>query len=396
MIPLQLSWSVIPQQRSYMETYTSPEVEPTSPPVVLDADAQLAAVAAQLNAGTQPSVVTVRTFLSWFGIQRRGYYKVREIRAALRKAGLLTVPDFESAYIDSAMTFALPPVSGTGAVAPPPLTVSGSAAVAVSLSVATADGVAVPALLGGATADPTYRIGKLAAANKPPISVKPGASVQEAVTLLLSHDFSQLPVMQSEYSVKGMVSWASIGSRLALGQKGDTVDDFIETPIEFSADASLFAVIGTIVGKDYVLIRGEKNKITGIVTTSDLSVQFGQLGEPFLLLGEIENHVRRLIDGKFTLDEVKQARDPADADRDVKSVADLAFGEYVRLLSKPERWNKLNLSVDRSVFVKQLDQVREIRNDVMHFDPDGVDNEDLATLRRFGRFLATLQELGAT
>lgn len=379
-----------------MESHPPSPNEANPSPEMPDANGQLAGVAAQLKAGAQPSPVAVRTFLSWFGIQRRGYYKIREIRAALKKANLLTVPDFESAYIDAAMTFALPPVSSGGAAALPPITVSGSAGASVSLSMATVDGVAIPALLGGATADPTYRIGKLAAANNAPIGVKPGASLQEAVTLLLSHDFSQLPVMQSEYSVKGMVSWSSIGSRLALGQKGDMVDDFIETPIEISADASLFTVIGTIVGKDYVLIRDAKNKITGIVTTSDLSVQFGQLGEPFLLLGEIENHVRRLIDGKFSVEDVKAARDPADEDREVKSVADLTFGEYVRLLSNPQRWSKVKLSVDRSVFVRQLDQVREIRNDVMHFDPDGVDDEDLITLRRFGRFLATLQELGAT
>jgi hypothetical protein len=32
----------------------------------------------------------------------------------------------------------------------------------------------------------------------------------------------------------------------------------------------------------------------------------------------------------------------------------------------------------------------------MHFDPDGVDEDDLGALRRFGRFLVRLQELGAT
>jgi len=379
-----------------MESDTS-SVDGMSPsPEMPDANGQLGTVAGQLKAGVQPSPVTVRTFLSWFGIQRRGYYKVQEIRTALKKANLVTAPDFESAYIDAAMTFALPPVSLPGTAAPLPITVGGGAGVSMGVSLAAAEGMTIPAMLGGATADPTYRIGKLAAANNPPIGVKPGASLQEAVTLLLSHDFSQLPIMQSEHSVKGMVSWSSIGSRLALGQTGNKVDDFIETPVEISADASLFAVISTIVGKDYVLIRDAKNKVTGIVTTSDLSLQFGQLGEPFLLLGEIENHVRRLIDGKFTVDEVNAARDPADADREVNSVADLTFGEYVRLLSSSERWGKLKLSVDRSVFVKQLDQVREIRNDVMHFDPDGVDDQDLITLRRFGRFLATLQELGAT
>jgi hypothetical protein len=41
--------------------------------------------------------VTVRTLLSWFGTERRGYWKVREIRKALNKLKLRTEPDFEEA-----------------------------------------------------------------------------------------------------------------------------------------------------------------------------------------------------------------------------------------------------------------------------------------------------------
>jgi len=52
------------------------------------------------------------------------------------------------------------------------------------------------------------------------------------------------------------------------------------------------------------------------------------------------------------------------------------------------------LGVDRVVFGKGLDEVRRIRNDVMHFDPDGLSDEDLATLRRFVQFLQGLREIG--
>jgi CBS domain-containing protein len=358
---------------------------------IIDPHTQLAFVAAQLHdSGT--TAVSVRTFLSWFGAYRRGYYKVKEMRRALAVAGLETVPDFESAYIDSLISFVNASGSGMG-----DSTDGGASGIP---SDAMPDARALPptpaVMLSGASADPTYRIGKLAAANHVPTSVKPESSLQEAVTLMLSHDYSQLPVMQSEFTVKGILTWTGIGSRLALNQSGDTVTEFMDPAQEISADTSLFAAISTIVSNQYVLIRDSKNSIAGIVTTSDLSLQFGQLGEPFLLLGEIENHVRRLIDGKFTVDEVKAARDPNDIEREVKSVADLTFGEYVRLLAEPERWIKLGLAVDRAVFTKQLEQVRGIRNDVMHFDPDGVSTEDMSTLRRFGRFLAILQHLGAT
>jgi CBS domain-containing protein len=295
-------------------------IAPTTVPTI-DAAAQLAAIKTQLKSNNDASPVTVRTFLSWFGIHRRGYFKVRIIRAALKDAGLKTVPDFESAYIDSPITFELASVTGSSNVAVQ-IGVSGTASVSMVASLAAAEGIAIPALVGGSTADPTYRIGKLAAANKPPISMKPEGSLQEVVTLLLSNDFSQVPVMQSDYSVKGMVSWKSIGSRLALGQDGTKAEDFMEPAVVISSDASLFAVIGRLLGRVCPHSR-RKNRIIGIVTTSDLSVQFGQLSEPFLLLGEIENHVRRLIDGKFTLEEVKAACDPGDPSREVTSVADL-------------------------------------------------------------------------
>jgi hypothetical protein len=58
---------------------------------------------------------------------------------------------------------------------------------------------------------------------------------------------------------------------------------------EISVNAPLFEAIHSIVEHDCVLVRAVNKKICGIVTTTDLSMQFAQLGEPFLLLGQIEN-----------------------------------------------------------------------------------------------------------
>ena len=90
------------------------------------------------------------------------------------------------------------------------------------------------------------------------------------------------------------------------------------------------------------------------------------------------------------------AVDPADAPREIERVSDLTFGDYVRLLQKPERWAKLGLSIDGSVFVEQLEKVRAIRNDVMHFDPDGIPPDDMEALRDFARFLQRLQTMGVS
>jgi hypothetical protein len=47
------------------------------------------------------------------------------------------------------------------------------------------------------------------------------------------------------------------------------------------------------------------------------------------------------------------------------------------------------------ILLKELDEVRRIRNDVMHFDPDGIGDGDLAVLRKFVLFLRRLRELSS-
>jgi CBS domain-containing protein len=239
--------------------------------------------------------------------------------------------------------------------------------------------------------DPINRISRLPASTCKPLSVSPVTKLEEAITHMLSNDFSQLPVMTNERDVKGMITWASIGSRLAMGKNCSVAREVMEQHHEIRSDASLISAIGFIAEHQYVLVRGHDQKITGIVTASDLSLQFQQLVEPFLLLGEIENHVRRVISQRFTPTELESAKDPTDTKRVVTSVADLTYGEYKRLLENPERWDKLNITVDRKTCMEKFESVRRIRNDVMHFDPDGIPEKDLMTLREFARFLQRLQ-----
>src|ERR1035441_8516481 len=187
----------------------------------METQSRLLAIAEELRQGKTVNPVTVREFLLWFGAQRRGYWIVASIREALDAAKLLTEPDFESAYIDSPVTFKLAAQSSgpseeskdtTQMATSPPLSLSASSVP-----------VAPPSY-----ADPTYRVSKLAAANKPPVSVAPDATIQEAITLMLKNDFSQLPVMSGERDVRGVVSWASVGTRLALGKNGTTARELMD------------------------------------------------------------------------------------------------------------------------------------------------------------------------
>ncbi|MBX3269761.1 MAG: hypothetical protein KF729_05850 [Sandaracinaceae bacterium] len=50
-------------------------------------------------------------------------------------------------------------------------------------------------------------------------------------------------------------------------------------------------------------------------------------------------------------------------------------------------WRKVGLPLDRATFVRELDEVRQIRNDVMHFDPDGLSDEQRRRLKELGELM---------
>src|SRR5262245_42208792 len=114
-------------------------------------------IANQLRQKKEVQSVTVRGFLGWYGAQRRASWIVWFIRQELDKAGLKTDPDFEAAYIDSLIRFLLA-TDSTEEDAQSQGIPEGSSGAGLTTA-ATASGIT-------AYADPTYRISKLAAANK--------------------------------------------------------------------------------------------------------------------------------------------------------------------------------------------------------------------------------------
>src|SRR5262249_10908577 len=131
---------------------------------------RLSEIARALKSSDTVPAVRVRSFLGWFfGTQRRGRWIVSYIRERLDEAGLRTVPDFESTYLDADMKFEL-------ATAQRHFDGPLHAEVAETVTVKDhAEVRVVPATF----ADPTYRISKLSAANRRPASVRPDSSLME-------------------------------------------------------------------------------------------------------------------------------------------------------------------------------------------------------------------------
>jgi CBS domain-containing protein len=346
--------------------------------------AQLTDVAERVKQGQSPSA-TVREFISWFwGSKRRGSFIVSIIRSSLAETKLKTSPDFDATYLDGMITFASEDALATGQLE------SGDMGVSSGESM-----VMVDATSEARKVDPSYRVARLKSARNSPAAVTPDTAIAAAITLMMKHDFSQLPIISGERTVKGVISWKSLGKRLAMGKKCNTVREAMEPVHVIELETSLFEAVGLIAKHDCVLVKDESNRVCGIMTSYDVSETFVELGEPFLLLGEIENLIRGMMDGRFTKLDLDKGRDPLDGDRPISKVSDLNFGGYVRILQDPDSWTKVGTNLDRGTFITYLERVREIRNDTMHFDPDGVDADDLKELREFSDLLKQVKHIAA-
>jgi predicted transcriptional regulator len=374
-------------------------------------------IATRLRQGYRVNRITVRELLRMFKAERRGLNKVQDIRAALDSLGLATDPDFESVWIDGKIRIQLTILGGEPHLAAPSVSEEASDddsldddLVAVQDKEETdlpqlglEDGQQPGTLVAsegfvetvlGESVDPTFRIGSLPASNKALITVGHDDALKKAVTMMLQFDYSQLPIMQGEREVKGMISWRSIGSRYALGGESSKVRHCREDAQVVDGNGTLFEAIPTIVKHGYVLVRNPQDRrITGIMTASDLSLQFQQLAEPFLLLREIELHIRQLLRDKVLSDDIQWLGSADPTSRKLASISDLSFGGYIRLLQRPEVWARLNLSIDQACLTSQLEDVRQIRNDVMHFDPDPMTTKQLDVLKDASKFMQKLYEL---
>ena len=345
---------------------------------------ELDAIAATLAAGKTAEPTTIREFLGWFGAQRRTRLNVEYIDGQLAKAGLKTIPGYLNRWVDSPVTFELVGKTGDIKGARP----GAAAATNKPDHVTTVEEESV-------ADDPSYRIGNVKSATAGLVSVSSTATLQEAVTLMMTRNYSQLPVMNGTRDVRGVISWKSIGARLAANISSGEVRSFMDAAEVLPIDSSLFAGIPIIADHGYVLIRAENKELTGIVTASDIAFQFEDISKPFLLLAEIENQLRSLINRKLNKADIKKANADEFLAPDFGGVHALTFANCVAALSHPENWDKLNFGMDRKIFCAELAEINKIRNAVMHFNPDPPNEDAMRRLHDVSNLLGTLRQIGA-
>ncbi len=224
------------------------------------------------------------------------------------------------------------------------------------------DGIASPIYEG-------FNLGRIPSARSGVTRVEQNDSVNKAITKMLVNNYSQLAVMQGKYKMVGAVSWQSIG-HARQADPNATLEDATERAMSYSLSRELIDVVAELHTKDFVFVHDKAEHLCGIVTATDLMKEFGEVANPILLLGEIDHLFRDVIEHEFEISEVRAFVDP-DAKRKIASFDDLNFGDYAWLLENPANWDRLDWKLDRVEFWTAIDEVRQIRNALMHFNFSG-------------------------
>ena len=105
------------------------------------------------------------------------------------------------------------------------------------------------------------------------------------------------------------------------------------------------------------------------MTAADVARIHDETAAPFFLIGELDRLLRHALSRSLDIQDVIKHCDP-DGTRKINCFDDLSFGDYQRVLENPGLWATLGWPLHRATFTKRLDEIRVIRNDVMHFNPD--------------------------
>lgn len=305
------------------------------------------ATASELAIGGDPLEVTTRELLGKFGLSRRTAGAIQDVKRCLREHGLRSEPDFAEGWLDRAIRLVVAP----------------------------------PEFDDDEPVEVRIRVRDVPSATKEVARVNPDDTLDLARSRMVLNDYTQLAVMQGPRSLKGHISWESIGRAQMRGAPLIVKDAMMATVAPVKAGEDLLPLSERIASDNFVFVE-ENAAIVGIVTAADFTAFLDELAQPFLLIGELERSLRILAQRHFPIAELRTVRDPADDKRVIESVEDLSLGELARFLEKPAKWDRLNWFMDRVEFSNALDTVRNLRNDLMHFSPDPPTAAERAFIRR--------------
>jgi predicted transcriptional regulator len=216
------------------------------------------------------------------------------------------------------------------------------------------------------------------------LTILPDTSVLKAIDLMREHRFSQLLVKQGD-EVLGIFSYRSFSTLVASNGQANLdygklpVDEFIE-PLRYVSVRDDLESTFEYLDRDDAILVGQADNAQGIVTAMDVLRYLYEITSLFVMLGEIELTLRRIISACVDDEQLQNCIENCNEKlrKNKKnsqhllplSLDSMTFKHYELLISM--NWGDFEKAFgvgewQRKNTQAKLGQVGDLRNDVCHF-----------------------------
>jgi CBS domain-containing protein len=213
------------------------------------------------------------------------------------------------------------------------------------------------------------------------VCVKQNETIRSALECMIENDFTQLPVVDKDGDLIGIISEQRIIRMYYHLIEGVSlldlkVDHCIAPAITLPPDRDLFEALNRLKDKDvFAIVVTKNNKPVGILTDYDMTQFFRDFSEGLIFVEDIEVTLRQHIEKTFPDEHSMMAAlmaafkpDRRDPNRPAKKYEELSFYDYIQLITNERNWPKFKgIFEPTDMFVKLMEPVRETRNNLAHF-----------------------------
>ena len=231
------------------------------------------------------------------------------------------------------------------------------------------------------------------------ITVKDDVSIFDALSIMITNDFSQLPIVDKNGNLLGLITQEKIIKEYYL-TGGDikflnlAVNHVLVSAKKLDKEADIEDLTALL--KDVyavVIINDETLKPESIVTNYDIAQFFWSFTKDLLDARRIETGLRDNISKIYNEDDerinkavINSHPSKEDKNKSYKTFEKFSFNDYIRLISNEENWHDFNeIYRPKELFIHHMESARDIRNQVAHLEDElsVLDKEKLASARRW-------------
>lgn len=223
-------------------------------------------------------------------------------------------------------------------------------------------------------------IERLLAGKARPFCIHCDQMVRDALVQMVERDYSQLPVVNGDGKLMGMISEQGINRTMYhIGARVSILDyplfHCLEKAIAVPLETDAFDVLDWLEKTLTIVVVDEARTPLGILTAYDMTAYFRDISEGLVLVEDVEVMLRQLIDQALPQEEERQQamqnalrnyfRNGAE---ELPCLEQLTFNDYIKLIGNNKNWSHFeHMLQSKELFRIYMEQVRDIRNQLAHF-----------------------------